>query len=92
MGDYGRELQFGISVEPTAESPGWAESLAKTADRMGLELVGFQDHPYQRRFHDTWTHAVGRRTRRTQGVCSTLAGAGWVAAGRCAHWSPGVAR
>ena len=25
------------------------------ADRLGLDLVGIQDHPYQRRFLDTWT-------------------------------------
>jgi alkanesulfonate monooxygenase SsuD/methylene tetrahydromethanopterin reductase-like flavin-dependent oxidoreductase (luciferase family) len=25
------------------------------ADRTGLDLVGIQDHPYQRRFLDTWT-------------------------------------
>ena len=25
------------------------------ADRAGLDLVGIQDHPYQRRFLDTWT-------------------------------------
>ena len=29
--------------------------MAKAADRGGLELVGIQDHPYQRRFLDTWT-------------------------------------
>lgn len=67
MGDYGRELEFGISVEPTAESPGWTESLAKTADRMGLDLVGMQDHPYQRRFHDTWT-LIAYLAARTENV------------------------
>jgi hypothetical protein len=25
------------------------------ADRAGLDLVTFQDHPYQPAFHDTWT-------------------------------------
>src|SRR4051812_48347271 len=29
--------------------------IAKAADRTGLNLVGIQDHPYQRRFFDTWT-------------------------------------
>jgi alkanesulfonate monooxygenase SsuD/methylene tetrahydromethanopterin reductase-like flavin-dependent oxidoreductase (luciferase family) len=54
-GNYGRELEFGASVEPLADPPEWAARIAKTADRTGLDLVGIQDHPYQRRFLDTWT-------------------------------------
>ncbi|HEX6388325.1 MAG TPA: LLM class flavin-dependent oxidoreductase, partial [Solirubrobacteraceae bacterium] len=30
-------------------------ALARRADELGLDLVGIQDHPYQRRFFDTWT-------------------------------------
>lgn len=55
MGDYGRELRFGVFVEPTADPPGWAARMATAADQAGLDLVGIQDHPYQRRFLDTWT-------------------------------------
>ena len=55
MNDYGRELEFGASVEPLADPLDWAARVAKAADRGGLELVGIQDHPYQRRFLDTWT-------------------------------------
>jgi alkanesulfonate monooxygenase SsuD/methylene tetrahydromethanopterin reductase-like flavin-dependent oxidoreductase (luciferase family) len=55
MGDYGRELEFGASVEPLANPPDWAARIAKAADRTGLDLIGIQDHPYQRRFLDTWT-------------------------------------
>jgi alkanesulfonate monooxygenase SsuD/methylene tetrahydromethanopterin reductase-like flavin-dependent oxidoreductase (luciferase family) len=29
--------------------------VAVAADRAGLDLLGIQDHPYQRRFLDTWT-------------------------------------
>ncbi len=29
--------------------------LVRLADESGLDLVGIQDHPYQWRFHDTWT-------------------------------------
>lgn len=29
--------------------------MARVADEAGLDLVGIQDHPYQRRFLDTWT-------------------------------------
>lgn len=55
MSDYGRELEFGVSVEPLADPPDWAARMAKAADRAGLDLMGIQDHPYQRRFLDTWT-------------------------------------
>ncbi len=55
MSGYGRELEFGASVEPLADPPDWAARVARAADRSGLDLVGIQDHPYQRRFLDTWT-------------------------------------
>jgi alkanesulfonate monooxygenase SsuD/methylene tetrahydromethanopterin reductase-like flavin-dependent oxidoreductase (luciferase family) len=55
MADYGRELEFGASVEPLADPPDWAARVAVAADRAGLDLFGIQDHPYQRRFLDTWT-------------------------------------
>ncbi len=55
MADYGRELEFGASVEPLADPPEWAARVAVAADRADLDLFGIQDHPYQRRFLDTWT-------------------------------------
>ena len=55
VSDYGRKLEFGASVEPLADPSGWAARIAKAADQTGLDLVGIQDHPYQRRFLDTWT-------------------------------------
>ena len=55
MADYGRELEFGVSVEPLADPQDWATRIVVAADRVGLDLVGIQDHPYQRRFLDTWT-------------------------------------
>lgn len=55
MGDYGRKLEFGASVEPLADPPDRAARVAVAADRAGLDLLGIQDHPYQRRFLDTWT-------------------------------------
>jgi alkanesulfonate monooxygenase SsuD/methylene tetrahydromethanopterin reductase-like flavin-dependent oxidoreductase (luciferase family) len=55
MADYGRELEFGASVEPLADPPDWAARVAVAADRASLDLFGIQDHPYQRRFLDTWT-------------------------------------
>ncbi|HKH75636.1 MAG TPA: LLM class flavin-dependent oxidoreductase [Rubrobacteraceae bacterium] len=55
MSDYGRDLEFGVSIEPLADPPDWAARVATAADGAGLDLVGIQDHPYQRRFLDTWT-------------------------------------
>ncbi len=54
MADYGRELEFGASVAPLADPPDFAKRISVAADRAGLDLVGIQDHPYQRRFLDTW--------------------------------------
>lgn len=55
MRDYGRELGFGVSVEPSSDSWQQTASVVRAANRAGLDLVGIQDHPYQRRFLDTWT-------------------------------------
>jgi alkanesulfonate monooxygenase SsuD/methylene tetrahydromethanopterin reductase-like flavin-dependent oxidoreductase (luciferase family) len=55
MADYGRELEFGASVASLADPPDFAKRVSVAADRAGLDLVGIQDHPYQRRFLDTWT-------------------------------------
>src|ERR671916_657269 len=55
MSDYGRELEFGASVAPLADPPDFVKRVVVAADRAGLDLVGIQDHPYQRRFLDTWT-------------------------------------
>jgi alkanesulfonate monooxygenase SsuD/methylene tetrahydromethanopterin reductase-like flavin-dependent oxidoreductase (luciferase family) len=53
--DYGHELEFGVFVTPAAGSAAQVVALAELADRSGLDLVTFQDHPYQARFLDTWT-------------------------------------
>jgi alkanesulfonate monooxygenase SsuD/methylene tetrahydromethanopterin reductase-like flavin-dependent oxidoreductase (luciferase family) len=39
--------------------------LAVLADDLGFDLIGVQDHPYQRRFYDTWTllTAIAMRTK-----------------------------
>ena len=53
--DYGHELQFGVFITPEAAQAGRVLELAQTAELAGLDLVTFQDHPYQARFLDTWT-------------------------------------
>lgn len=66
MTDYGHDLLFGAFVTPTARPPQQAVELAVAADRAGLDLVTFQDHPYQPSFLDTWTllaYAAARTER-----------------------------
>lgn len=53
--DYGHDLLFGLFVTPSAQNARHAVDLAVAADRSGLDLVTFQDHPYQPAFLDTWT-------------------------------------
>jgi hemerythrin-like domain-containing protein len=55
MSDYGHELQFGVFLTPAADEANALLGLARLADRIGLDLVTVQDHPYQAEFFDTWT-------------------------------------
>lgn len=55
MPDYGHPLEFGVFLPPAAETAGDTLTLARLADRLGLELVSVQDHPYQAAFLDAWT-------------------------------------
>ena len=62
--DYGQPLRFGVFITPEAtERP---LELAARADELGFDVIGVQDHPYQRRFFDTWTllTAIAMRTER----------------------------
>ena len=53
MPDYQRPLEFGISLSPDADAWPRIISIAQEADKLGLEFIGIQDHPYQQRFLDT---------------------------------------
>ncbi len=55
MADYGHELEFGVFITPSAGDAASVVETAQLADGAGLDLVSFQDHPYQPRFLDTWT-------------------------------------
>jgi alkanesulfonate monooxygenase SsuD/methylene tetrahydromethanopterin reductase-like flavin-dependent oxidoreductase (luciferase family) len=68
MPDYGRPLEFGLSVVPEAANHALVDELVAAADETGLDLVGIQDHPYQARFLDTWTliATLAARTRRVR--------------------------
>jgi alkanesulfonate monooxygenase SsuD/methylene tetrahydromethanopterin reductase-like flavin-dependent oxidoreductase (luciferase family) len=50
-----RRVEFGISVAPLWAEQAETQRLVLLAEDAGLDLVGIQDHPYQWRFHDTWT-------------------------------------
>jgi alkanesulfonate monooxygenase SsuD/methylene tetrahydromethanopterin reductase-like flavin-dependent oxidoreductase (luciferase family) len=53
--DYGHDLLFGSFITPTAADPAEVVALARESEAAGLDLVTFQDHPYQPGFLDTWT-------------------------------------
>lgn len=50
-----RPLRFGISIVPDAATFEGIVEQVRAAEDGGLELVGIQDHPYQRRFLDTFS-------------------------------------
>ena len=53
MPERGRDLKFGYFLIPDAGAP--LLSLAQEAERLGLDYIAVQDHPYQQRFVDTFT-------------------------------------
>jgi len=64
--DYGRAVEFGVFLTPDASQPERLLGLAALADELGFDLIGIQDHPYQRRFFDAWTliTAIAMRTQK----------------------------
>lgn len=58
--------QFGIFPSPDAAGIDDVVAAVQLADRLGLDLVGVQDHPYQRRFLDAFAlmAALAARTER----------------------------
>jgi alkanesulfonate monooxygenase SsuD/methylene tetrahydromethanopterin reductase-like flavin-dependent oxidoreductase (luciferase family) len=47
-------IELGVSVVPNADDLDRIRRIAALADEHGIDLLGIQDHPYQRRFLDTW--------------------------------------
>jgi alkanesulfonate monooxygenase SsuD/methylene tetrahydromethanopterin reductase-like flavin-dependent oxidoreductase (luciferase family) len=67
-------LTVGIFLVPDASAAERTVDLAVAADRAGVDVVAIQDHPYQRRFLDTWTllSYLGARTDRIRLVPDVL--------------------
>jgi alkanesulfonate monooxygenase SsuD/methylene tetrahydromethanopterin reductase-like flavin-dependent oxidoreductase (luciferase family) len=55
MPDYNHPLRFGSFITPLNRPPQHPVDLAMLSEDVGLDLVTFQDHPYQSVLHDTWT-------------------------------------
>jgi alkanesulfonate monooxygenase SsuD/methylene tetrahydromethanopterin reductase-like flavin-dependent oxidoreductase (luciferase family) len=55
MPDHGHDLWFGASLPPDAARADAVVALAGTVEDLGLDVLAFQDHPYQPGFLDTWT-------------------------------------
>src|SRR5690349_21451761 len=66
MTDYGHDLQFGVFAMPAAASPDRVVALAQEAEAAGLDLVTYQDHPYNPGFLDIYSlmSFVAARTER----------------------------
>jgi alkanesulfonate monooxygenase SsuD/methylene tetrahydromethanopterin reductase-like flavin-dependent oxidoreductase (luciferase family) len=66
--DYGHQLRFGSFITPVNSPASQPVRLAVLSEQLGLDLVTFQDHPYQASFLDTWTLLswVGAQTERVQ--------------------------
>lgn len=68
MSDLGHDLLFGVTFAPEASDQRAVVAAAVRADELGLDLVGFQDHPYHPGFLDVWAllSFVAARTRRVR--------------------------
>ncbi|MDF2742023.1 MAG: Coenzyme F420-dependent N(5),N(10)-methylenetetrahydromethanopterin reductase [Actinomycetia bacterium] len=55
MADAGLPVRFGWFLVPEAADPQGLVEQARLAERLGFDLIGIQDHPYQRRYLDTFT-------------------------------------
>ena len=55
MTDYLQPLRFGSFLTPTSRDPQQVVALAERSEQLRLDLVTFQDHPYQPALLDAWT-------------------------------------
>ena len=52
MADYGHALEFGFFLDPATGDPARTLEIARILDRLGYDLIGIQDHPYQQGHYD----------------------------------------
>lgn len=64
MTDYGHDLMFGAFLTPRADSIERLIQATSEAERVGLDLIAIQDHPYHPGFLDTLT-LIGQLAART---------------------------
>lgn len=55
MTNYGHDLRFGTFITPNSRDPRGVVELAILGDRLGFDLITFQDHPYQPALLDAWS-------------------------------------
>ncbi|MBX3092773.1 MAG: LLM class flavin-dependent oxidoreductase [Cryobacterium sp.] len=55
MSDYGHDIRFGTFITPKSAEPRNVVDLAVLSERLGFDLVSFQDHPYQPALLDAWS-------------------------------------
>src|SRR4051812_11620824 len=55
MPDYGHDIRLGTFLTPQSRAPEEVVALARLSEQVGLDVVSFQDHPYQPAFLDTCT-------------------------------------
>ena len=67
MSDYGQAIKFGFFPTPNADDYKEIIEQTRMAEDAGLDLIGIQDHPYQRRFFDTFT-LIADLAARTQRI------------------------
>jgi alkanesulfonate monooxygenase SsuD/methylene tetrahydromethanopterin reductase-like flavin-dependent oxidoreductase (luciferase family) len=53
--DTGLPVRFGWFLVPEAADPRGLVADVRLAERLGFDLIGIQDHPYQRRYLDTFS-------------------------------------
>ena len=67
MPDYGRPIEFGIFLDPSAAQSATVLETIALIDQLGFEWIGIQDHPYNRQQLDAMT-LIGMGLARTEQV------------------------
>jgi alkanesulfonate monooxygenase SsuD/methylene tetrahydromethanopterin reductase-like flavin-dependent oxidoreductase (luciferase family) len=67
MPDYGRPVEFGIFLDPSAAQAATVLDTIQRIDELGFDWIGIQDHPYNRQQFDALT-LIAMGLARTQRV------------------------